>query len=81
MGLYTLPADNLSKKKTVIKKPGVDGSLHPSSRQVIKKKQLSKSLGYMGLYTLPEDNSSKNKTIIKILGLDGSLHHSSRQII
>ena len=35
MGLYTLPADNSSKKKTVIKKPGVDGSLHPSSRQII----------------------------------------------
>ena len=59
MGLYTLPADNLSKNKTVIKtlgwsglctfpannsskiktvikkKPGVDGSLHPSSRQFI----------------------------------------------
>ena len=46
-----------------------------------KKKQLSKSLGYMGLYTLPEDNSSKNKAIIKILGVDGSLHPSSRQFI
>ena len=81
MGLYTLPADNSSKNKTIIKIPGVDGSLHPSSRQVIKKKLVIKILGVYGFYTLPEDNLSKNKTIIKILGVDRSLHYSSRQFI
>ena len=32
---YTIPADNSSKNKTIIKILGVDGSLHPSSRQFI----------------------------------------------
>ena len=81
MGLYTLPADKSSKKNSY-KKPWGRWVFAPFQQTIhLKRKQLSKSLGYMNLYTLPEENSSKNKAIIKILGVDGSLHPSSRQFI